>query len=99
MGQVTGELWRFQVNDPSADRVYLVNQIYDIGRNCLPMVPVGDGLWSLDLKLIPGHYMISYYSVEGETLFNGGAFGLTGIRLSEPDPRVTVDLMEQPVTA
>lgn len=99
MGHETGESWRFEVVCANADSVYLVNQIYDIGKNCLPMVSLGDGLWGLELNLIPGHYKISYYTVEGGTIFNGGSVGLISTRISQPDPRVTVDLMEQPIPA
>ncbi|MEZ6192953.1 MAG: hypothetical protein R3C45_16900 [Phycisphaerales bacterium] len=99
MRQETGESWRFEVTCANADSVYLVNQVYDIGRNCLPMVALGNDNWGLELKLIPGHYQISYYTVEGTTLFNGGTTGLKSTRLSRPDPRVTVKLMEQPIPA
>ncbi len=99
MGKETGESWRFQVTCANADSVYLVNQVYDIGKNCLPMVSLGDDVWGLELKLIPGHYRISYYTVEDGTIFNGGTAGLTSTRISQHDPRVTVDLMEQTIPA
>lgn len=99
MGLRTGESWRFEVTCANADSVYLVNQISDIGRNCLPMIALGDNVWGLELNLIPGHYKMSYYTVEGRTLFNGGTAGLISIRLSKPDPRVTVEPMEQPIPA
>lgn len=97
MGQITGESWRFEVTCANADRVYLVNQIHDIGKNCLPMVPLGRDVWGIELNLLPGRYKMGYYTLEGRTFFNGGSFGLTSTRSSKPDPRVIVEPMEHPL--
>jgi hypothetical protein len=99
MGQMTGESWRFEVRCSEADGVYLMNEVKDICTNCLPMVPLDEETWSLELKLVPGRYKMSYYTMEGTTLFQRGTLGLTGTRTSRPDPRVIIEPMEQPVPA
>ncbi len=99
MDEQTEAVWRFRVTCHFADRVYLVQRCNGISRHWLPMVPIGQDAWGLDLKLRPGHYQVSYFSVEGETYFNGSSYGLTANCLDEHNPRVIVEPLKQPLPA
>ena len=93
-----GETWRFRVNCPHAERVYLVKD-YNGGKLWVLMTPQGQSNWAVKTTLTPGRYRMTYFIAEGTTYFNGGSFGLTGTRLSQPDPDVIVEHMEQPLPA
>ncbi len=93
-----GETWRFKVNCPHAERVYLVKESQG-GKMWLEMTTRSQGEWTLQDRLLPDRYRMSYFIAEGTTYFNGGSFGLTGTRLSQPDPDVIIEHMEQPLPA
>lgn len=90
MSSPRGEKWRFQVHQPQADRVYLVRYDQHGTSDWLPMRPRGDGGWELELTLGAGTHHFGHFTCEGTAYFNGGTFGLSGVRLSEPDARVNV---------
>ncbi len=95
MDDQPGELWRFQVNCPHAERVYLVKEYNDTGKSWLLMKPSGQGNWDVRVGLRPGRYRMTYFVVEGSTYFNCGTVGLAGTRLGPTDRNVVVEPLEQ----
>ncbi len=86
-----GETWRFRVRCRGAERVYLVREP-DIGPSAwIEMTPVDEDRWEVRHHLGPGTYRFRYFRANGETFLNCGDHGLTGERLSQPDPTVQVD--------
>jgi hypothetical protein len=93
-----GETWYFKVNCPHAERVYLVKE-HSGGKSWVLMTTKGQSNWAIETRLKPGRYRMTYFIAEGTMYFNGGSFGLTGTRLTEHDPDVIVEPMEQPQPA
>lgn len=90
MASSAGETWRFHVHQPQADRVYLVRYDEHGTSHWLPMHARGDGGWELMLTLKAGTHHFGHFTCEGTAYFNGGTFGLSAVRLSTPDARVSV---------
>lgn len=85
-----GEKWKFQLTNAKADRVYLVKECLDGISSWLEMAPAPDGHWEAVTTLTPGAYRFNYFTVEGDTFFNGGSVGLTSARIEGDDPHVEV---------
>lgn len=90
MGYQRGETWRFQVCEPSAERVFLVRYGEQGMSLWTPMKPIQPGVWEVTLHLDAGCYRFGYFTCEGSAFFNGGSFGLCAERVSGADPRVEV---------
>ena len=88
-----GETWRFQVRDHHAERVYLVRYSEEGFSLWMAMEQAEPGVWQSHMHLAPGCYRFGYFTSEGTAFFNGGTFGLSGERISDPDPQVTVSAL------
>jgi 1,4-alpha-glucan branching enzyme len=94
-----GENWQFEVFCPGAERVFLVREAENGATVWIAMHHVGRGQWTAEHNLAPGRYRFRYFRGEGTTYFNCGNYGLTGTRLGEPVPDVTVDELQYAVPA
>jgi len=98
MDDQRGETWRFEVNCPHAERIFLVMDSR-VGKSWLPMVFKGQSNWTVETRLTPGRYRMTYFIAEGATYFNGGSFGLIGTLVGPSDTDVFVEHMEHPLPA
>ena len=85
MDRPNTELWRFEVDCPTADHVYLVRECDGAVTTWTEMRRDVRG-WSLTQRLIPGNYRFRYYLAEGTTVLHGGDAGLTARRDADPIP-------------
>jgi len=90
MTRQTGESWRFTVNSPRAQRVFLVQRCDEGVSRWIEMSPDAFGNFAVDAHLTPGHHRFHYFEVENGAFLNGGTDGLFAERLSAPDPTVMV---------
>lgn len=74
------EVWRFEVDCPIADRVYLVRECVGSVTKWTEMRRDGGRSWTLTQRLHPGDYRFRYYLAEGATVLHGGDEGLTVYR-------------------
>jgi len=91
---MTGELWMFNVDCPSADRVFLVEDCLEGLSTWHEMQKSADGVWEMAYQLSPGRYRFRYYAAEGRTFLNCGTYGLSARRLKGYDPQVQVEAVE-----
>ena len=78
--------WRFAVECPRADRVYLVTTTERGSTMWVPMAPASPapdapagtpGTWSAELNLASGDYQFRYIVNRGTSMISGDADGLT----------------------
>lgn len=95
----------FQVSCRNARQLYLVGDFNDWCAHANPMQFVGDGQWSLTLRLRPGEYRFRYLTDDGRWLTDYAAFGVIRNRLGGWDsvlyvaPTVIEHMEEEVVTA
>lgn len=99
MSERSGERWQFHVYCPGAERVYLVRESENGSTAWFEMKHAGRGQWEVDHDLAPGRYRFRYFRADGTTFLNCGNHGLTGTRLGDLHPGVTVDELEYAVPA
>lgn len=102
MQRRTGETWRFQVECPGAERVYLVREAEGGSSAWIQMqtTPGSRGCqWEATHHLIPGRYRFRYFRADGTTYLNCGNHGLYGERVGVVDPHVSIDDLQYAVPA
>lgn len=98
----TGETWRFQVECPGAERVYLVRETEEGSSTWIEMhaSPGSRGnQWEATHHLSPGRYRFRYFRADGSTYLNCGSHGLLGERVGDVDPQVSIDELQYAVPA
>lgn len=96
----TGELWRFRVCCPGAERVYLVREAEDGSSSWIEMKAGADcSQWEATHHLVPGRYRFRYFRADGTTYLNCGNHGLHGERVGDADPDVSVGELQYAVSA
>lgn len=93
MSKIGGETWRFMIRTAPAQQVFLAVDGPTMPCRWLEMLLTADqpSTWQLETTLPPGRYRLRYYTVENGTYLNCGAHGITGERISMPDPAVQID--------
>ena len=92
------DTWKFQLREVHADGVFLVRYSRD-GASCwTPMTQTAPGVWELELADTATPYRFGYYPRQGRTFLNGGSFGLTATRRSQPEPLPDLGATIRPVT-
>jgi 1,4-alpha-glucan branching enzyme len=78
--------WRFDVNCPRADLVYLVTAMPDGSTHWTPMQRTIAGIWQTNLELHPGDYRFRYFISRGQSIISGGDEGLIVTPIDTPVP-------------
>ena len=92
MSKQTGEHWKFTVDCPQADAIYLVRDSVDGLSSWIEMKQNAEGLWEISLRLDKGGYRFRYYMAQDTTVFNCGDAGLTKERVHDADAAGQADL-------
>lgn len=93
--QTTGETWRFTIRTTPAQQVFLAIDGPATPSRWTEMTRVAEqpGTWTLETTLLPGRHRLRYYTVENGTYLNCGSEGISGERISEPNPAVQIEDM------
>lgn len=75
MVKTTGQWAKFSFYRPDASNVALAGDFTEWNPETLPMIPDGDGYWSLALRLPPGLYRFKYFA-DGQWFCDFASFGI-----------------------
>ncbi len=93
-----GETWNFRVDDPTADRLFLVEECDCVAYQWIPMHRDDARGWGATVILLAGRHRVHYFRVEGRTVFNAGSAGLVRQRISGDNPAVHLEAFEPGLT-